>query len=240
MIRHHIVDERDLKEDFNDTADQVRELKGVSNDTKLEFYGLYKQSTCGPCQAEKPGVFDLTGRAKYDAWEQLGDLSKSDAMLMYIDLHNSLDEGDLKYNEKEDGPMRLSTLYIPEADVAESSGDIWHACRHGDLGKVRECFTTEVASQRDGEGRTLLHWAVDRGHLELAQFLIEKACDLNSKDEDGSTPLHYAAICEHKEILQLLLNKGARWDIKDGEGITAVEMCENGNLKECFDKLKVS
>ena len=31
MIRHHIVDERDLKEDFNDTADQVRELKGLDN-----------------------------------------------------------------------------------------------------------------------------------------------------------------------------------------------------------------
>ena len=30
----------------------------------------------------------ISGQAKYDAWSSLGDLSQSDAMLMYIDLYN--------------------------------------------------------------------------------------------------------------------------------------------------------
>ena len=35
---------------------------GLSNETKLEFYGLYKQATVGPCNTSKPGLFDLKGK----------------------------------------------------------------------------------------------------------------------------------------------------------------------------------
>ena len=33
----------------------------------------------------------------------------------------------------------------------------------------------------DSEGRTPLHWAVDRGHLKITEALVSKNADVNSK-----------------------------------------------------------
>jgi len=60
------------------------------NSVKLEFYALYKQATSGDCTAgastrrkflprshhpklfvDRPGMLDMVGRAKYDAWKKL-------------------------------------------------------------------------------------------------------------------------------------------------------------------------
>mmetsp|Transcript_2883 Transcript_2883/g.4422 ORF Transcript_2883/g.4422 Transcript_2883/m.4422 type:complete len:98 (+) Transcript_2883:90-383(+) len=58
----------------------------LSNDTQLMIYSLFKQATVGPCNTDKPGFFDLTGRAKHDAWTKLGEMSKEDAMRKYIEV----------------------------------------------------------------------------------------------------------------------------------------------------------
>jgi acyl-CoA-binding protein len=56
-----------------------------SNEEKLRFYALYKQSTVGPCNTPKPGFWDVVARAKWDAWNDLGDMSSEEAMEEYID-----------------------------------------------------------------------------------------------------------------------------------------------------------
>lgn len=56
-----------------------------SNSTKLKFYGLYKQSTEGKNTTTKPGFWDVIGRAKWDAWNKNGDISKEEAMNKYVD-----------------------------------------------------------------------------------------------------------------------------------------------------------
>ena len=33
----------------------------------------------------------------------------------------------------------------------------------------------------DSEGRTPLHWAVDRGHLNITELLVTKNADVNAK-----------------------------------------------------------
>lgn len=38
---------------------------------------------------------------------------------------------------------------------------------------------------------TALHWAADRGKLELVDFLIGAGADVNIQDYSGQTPLHY-------------------------------------------------
>lgn len=38
---------------------------------------------------------------------------------------------------------------------------------------------------------TALHWASDRGKLELVDFLIRAGADINIQDYGGQTPLHY-------------------------------------------------
>ncbi|XP_030630642.1 acyl-CoA-binding domain-containing protein 5-B [Chanos chanos] len=48
------------------------------------FYGYYKQATAGPCDAPKPGFWDSTGQAKWEAWKALGDMPKEKAMMEYV------------------------------------------------------------------------------------------------------------------------------------------------------------
>ena len=60
------------------------------NATLLKIYALYKQATEGDNEAKKPSFTDLVGRAKWDAWEKLKDMSLDDAKQQYIDLIESL------------------------------------------------------------------------------------------------------------------------------------------------------
>jgi hypothetical protein len=39
--------------------------KRFSDKAKLQFYGLYKQATAGPCSTSRPAFWDPTGRAKW-------------------------------------------------------------------------------------------------------------------------------------------------------------------------------
>lgn len=57
-----------------------------SNQTKLDFYALFKQATEGECKGAQPSRLKVVARAKYDAWKKLGKMSKDDAKKTYIKL----------------------------------------------------------------------------------------------------------------------------------------------------------
>lgn len=58
---------------FDEAADHVaaqvtgRNPAFTDRTQQLALYGLYKQATTGPCTTSKPGIFDLSGRAKWCA-----------------------------------------------------------------------------------------------------------------------------------------------------------------------------
>ena len=60
------------------------------NVTLLKIYALYKQSTEGDAEGNRPGFTDMVGRAKYDAWAAVKGKSKDEAMQEYVDLVESL------------------------------------------------------------------------------------------------------------------------------------------------------
>jgi len=75
----------ELAERFADAQTRVKALsKAPSNDDLLELYALYKQATVGDATGSRPGMFDLTGRAKFDAWAKRKGISKDDAMSKYV------------------------------------------------------------------------------------------------------------------------------------------------------------
>jgi acyl-CoA-binding protein len=58
-----------LADDFRSAQERVKTLTSrPSNDTLLELYSLFKQATDGDVQGKRPGMLDLKGRAKFDAW----------------------------------------------------------------------------------------------------------------------------------------------------------------------------
>lgn len=50
------------------------------NAAKLEMYALYKQANVGKVNKPRPGMLDFVGRAMWDAWNKLGDMSQDEAM----------------------------------------------------------------------------------------------------------------------------------------------------------------
>ncbi|RZC35248.1 acyl-CoA-binding domain-containing protein 5A [Asbolus verrucosus] len=70
-----------------------------SNDLMLRFYAYYKQATLGPCTGKRPAFYDVVGRAKYDAWKGLGNMTKTAAMAKYVDeLHTIVET--MSYSDK--------------------------------------------------------------------------------------------------------------------------------------------
>ncbi|KAN0065779.1 acyl-CoA-binding protein (ACBP)/diazepam binding inhibitor (DBI)/endozepine (EP) [Thecaphora frezii] len=56
-----------------------------TQDDQLKFYGLYKQATVGDVNTTRPGLFDLAGKYKWDAWKQNEGKSKEQAQQEYVD-----------------------------------------------------------------------------------------------------------------------------------------------------------
>ncbi|KAL6104155.1 uncharacterized protein ACO6RY_13935 [Pungitius sinensis] len=57
-----------------------------SDDMMLMFDGYYKQATLGPCNISRPnGFWDPSGKAKWDAWRSLGNMTKKEAMENYVE-----------------------------------------------------------------------------------------------------------------------------------------------------------
>ncbi|KAM8727881.1 acyl-CoA-binding domain-containing protein 5A-like isoform 1-T1 [Acanthopagrus schlegelii] len=57
-----------------------------SDDMMLMFYSYYNQATLGPCDIPRPmGFWDSRGKAKWDAWSSLGNMTQEEAMKNYIE-----------------------------------------------------------------------------------------------------------------------------------------------------------
>jgi acyl-CoA-binding protein len=60
------------------------------NATMLKLYALYKQATVGDVEGKRPGMMDMVGRAKWDAWSEMKGTSANDAMKKYVALVEDL------------------------------------------------------------------------------------------------------------------------------------------------------
>lgn len=84
--------EKPLKDRFAAAKGRVEKLsERPSNDQLLSLYAFYKQATEGDVAGSRPGMLDLKGRAKYDAWAKAKGLSKDDAMKKYVELVDKLE-----------------------------------------------------------------------------------------------------------------------------------------------------
>jgi acyl-CoA-binding protein len=76
----------DLAERFTQAQARIKPVTGLGNDVMLDLYALYKQATSGDAGGDRPGMLDVKGRAKYDAWARRKGLTKDAAMEQYIAL----------------------------------------------------------------------------------------------------------------------------------------------------------
>ncbi|XP_059460135.1 acyl-CoA-binding domain-containing protein 3-like [Corylus avellana] len=90
------IERSELEKDFAAAANFVLEspgdtegrlaMAGVGNDVQMDLYGLHKIATEGPCHEPQPMALKLSARAKWNAWQRLGQMSPEVAMDQYIKL----------------------------------------------------------------------------------------------------------------------------------------------------------
>ncbi len=82
----------DLHQQFEQAVADSKELsEKPSNDTLLQLYSLYKQSSEGDVNIDSPSnPFDFVAKAKYEAWAALKGKTKDAAMNEYIELVSKL------------------------------------------------------------------------------------------------------------------------------------------------------
>lgn len=56
-----------------------------SDDLRLKLYAYFKQATHGTNDTPKPRFYQVVEAYKWDAWRKLGDMTKEDAMMSYVE-----------------------------------------------------------------------------------------------------------------------------------------------------------
>ncbi|MDD9892076.1 MAG: acyl-CoA-binding protein [Gammaproteobacteria bacterium] len=85
----------DLQAEFESCQEEVKQLSSrPSNNDLLTLYATFKQATTGDVQGKRPGMLDVAGRAKYDAWAKLSGSDADSAMQTYIDKVRELQAAD--------------------------------------------------------------------------------------------------------------------------------------------------
>ena len=75
--------------DFEAAVKYVRSLPKdgpvqMDNNTKLEFYSLYKQATEGDVKGTQPWAVQVEARAKWDAWNARKGMKPEEAKAAYV------------------------------------------------------------------------------------------------------------------------------------------------------------
>jgi len=204
--------------------------------TLLSFYGLYKQATVGKCNTPKPGIFNLQAKAKWNAWNDLNDMTMAVAMSRYVDELNKLQpDWDVQNNKRtKEQWVSVSTFQMEGGDDVETTDKChFDYVKEGNLDKLK--VVQDLAHHLnivDNDGLGLIHWAADRGNIDILQFLLNSGADVNLLDPDGQTALHYASSCGHLDCVALLIKFGADRTIKDKELQTCVDVAENSTIAE--------
>ncbi|XP_012230676.1 acyl-CoA-binding domain-containing protein 6-like [Linepithema humile] len=229
MAENDFADATDLEETFNRAAKYLQTLVSeLDSGQLLAFYGLYKQATVGPCDVPRPNWYQVQAKHKWEAWKNLGDMSRETAMADYIHaiakINSSWEE-----EAKADTPawISVSKLSITDAELRDVDKTFLDWVKEGNDAKVREMLSGKptLVSTPDYDGLLPMHWAADRNHVRVMEQLIANGANVNSQDEDGQTPLHYAAGCGHAEAVKYLLSIGAQY-ITDNDGKTPKDVAD--------------
>ncbi|XP_055608553.1 acyl-CoA-binding domain-containing protein 6-like [Uranotaenia lowii] len=235
-----------LEEEFSRATKYIERNHGQLDQANLlRFYGLFKQSTAGKCTTQKPGIFNMSGRAKWSAWNDLGEMSQQQAMKGYIALLNELQSGWDSSDQVGDGEHKSNnqswvsvSTFLPEDDPLEAGKEktIVDFIKQGNRDQVEKILSGQeicsVINALDEEELGLIHWAADRGNVEvLTLILTVPQLDINLRDGGGQTALHYASSCGNRDCVKLLLDKGADRNAKDDEGETPLDIAFDSEIE---------
>ena len=128
---------------------------------------------------------------------------------------------------------------LREHGAHDPTVDIYEAAGSGDLAAARVLLQgrPDLVSVNILFGMTPLQWAVQKGHLDMAELLLDNKADVNAKDILGETALHYAARNGRPDLVAILLSHGAKINTRNKAGQTPFQLATEGNHKDVINLL---
>ena len=99
-----------MEEEFQTALAYVQSGEGpeLNQNALLKFYALFKQATNGPCTQEAPSRLNVVAYEKWKAHKALGEMSKEEAMALYLEELNKAAPGWSKADEENDEHAKTS------------------------------------------------------------------------------------------------------------------------------------
>jgi ankyrin repeat protein len=129
------------------------------------------------------------------------------------------------------------TTAMSAQQVVSSVAD---AAAKGDTAAVRQLLKDGAdVNGAQGDGMSALHWAAERGDVELADMLIYAGANIGAVTRIGQyTPLHLAAKAGHANVAKALLKAGANANAKTtNSGVTAMHLAASSGNAELINVL---
>ncbi|ELU44492.1 mRNA transport regulator [Rhizoctonia solani AG-1 IA] len=214
-------------ESFQNAAAYINKLPAsanVSTTTQLQLYAAYKCVTAGiKPTSSRPIFFDMTGRAKWDAWNEFGRSIEGEPdpvqaaedhyleharSLGWTESYDASDAtlGTSSETQKGGGGGMWVSVSVPVAPDTSGENSVHGYAVNGNIERLREFLDKqpELVNSRDEFEYTPLHLATDRGHPEVVRLLLDRGADIALKDQDGDTSLEIAIAAKHQAIVEIL------------------------------------
>eukprot|EP00746_Dinoflagellata_sp_MGD_P147131 gnl/MRDRNA2_/MRDRNA2_79513_c0_seq2.p1 gnl/MRDRNA2_/MRDRNA2_79513_c0~~gnl/MRDRNA2_/MRDRNA2_79513_c0_seq2.p1 ORF type:complete len:292 (+),score=41.04 gnl/MRDRNA2_/MRDRNA2_79513_c0_seq2:214-1089(+) len=122
--------------------------------------------------------------------------------------------------------------------MASINNELKKACEKGDLAEA-----TRILNKMGQQGpnvefvfqQTPLYYAAWKGHLKIAELLVQKKAKIDHLDKAKNTPLVYAVSCGHFPVVQFLVEKGANPHAVDAMGQSILDYAKKSKKKEIVD-----
>jgi len=129
------------------------------------------------------------------------------------------------------GLMLLFILASPLCGYAQNpsiADDLWQSVTSNNVQEVGRLLAgganPNAISKNAKDAASPLQAAAALGYRDVADLLIAKGADVNSRDHYQWAPLHMAAFRGHAEIAELLISKGAQIEAKGIDGSTPLAL----------------
>ncbi|KAJ3511524.1 hypothetical protein NLJ89_g4049 [Agrocybe chaxingu] len=168
MASHELIDAQ-----FDRAVEIVQSLPKTGPiqtdyEEKLTMYSLFKQATVGNVQNPRPGMWDMLGRAKWDAWAKHKDLDSYEAKWLYVE---ALLKVLRKYSDK---TIAMNLVEELESYAGDPSALV--------MSRNKDTGTLSKSPASDGSGST-----VSDSHVPIPRALHQPENAHEQGDEDEST-----------------------------------------------------